>query len=403
MGSDAATDAAPDVPTAESRANSPESDFYADQHLLKDGRLMSFEVFWRDHYSWLKETGYVLRPRYSPDWSAPWKDTNKSPMNFEDSVLPPSSLVIDATRVSDGSYVVLKRSDRIHPSVVSGRLRETQIFQKLSSDPLASDPKNHCIRLIEILQVPDSDTKDLIVMPLLNRWDEFPFLTIGEAVEFFSQVFEGLQFLHNHNIWHGDCKANSIMMDASPVLRDVPHPWYTGMTRDFRRYVRPIRSRTQHPVKYYWIDFDLSDEHNPAAGPPLVDPGYGGIRNVPEFAFEDQKCNPFAVDVWCLGFLIQAYFTEGSDILGQKKKQGFEFMDELVTEMVQEDPAKRPSMDDVVRRFSQIKAGLSGWKLRSRFTDKNVGIVQSTVHWARQLYLMARRIPSIPTPSYAII
>jgi ABC-type arginine transport system permease subunit len=41
-----------------------------------------------------------------------------------------------------------------------------------------------------------------------------------------------------------------------------------------------------------------------------MDPGSGGIQNVPEFAFEDRKCNPFAVDVWCLGFLIQVYFTE---------------------------------------------------------------------------------------------
>jgi len=188
------------------------------------------------------------------------------------------------------------------------------------------------------------------------------------------------------------------MMDASPVLRDVPHPWRPTRTRDFRRNVRPIRNRTEHPVKYYWIDFDLSDEHDPSSGPPLVDPGYGGTRQVPEFAFQNQKCNPFAVDVWCLGFMIRAHFTEGFDLFGTKKKQGFEFMDELVAEMTQEDPAKRPSMDGVVRRFSQIRAGLSGWKLRSRFTDKNAGIVQSAIYWVRQLYFIARRIPSIPTP-----
>jgi hypothetical protein len=103
-----------------------------------------------------------------------------------------SSLLVDATRSSDGSYVVLKRCARIDPSVVSGALREGQIFEKLFREPLASDPKNHCIRLIEILQVPDDPATDLIVMPLLTPWQftHFPFVTIGEAVEFFSQIFE---------------------------------------------------------------------------------------------------------------------------------------------------------------------------------------------------------------------
>ncbi|KAJ6481282.1 kinase-like domain-containing protein [Mycena vitilis] len=364
---------------------------------MKKGRLTDGELFWRDHYSWLKDAGYLLRARYSPGWSAPWKGTNKSARDFEDGVLPLSSLLLDATRISDGSYVVLKQADRLDPSVVARG--EAQIFQKVSSQPLASDPKNHCIRLIEILQVPDTDAMDLIVMPLLLDWERFPFATIGEAIEFFTQVFEGLQFLHKHNIWHGDCKGNNIMMDGSPVLRDVPHPWRAQMTRDFRRELRPIRSRTQHPVRYYWMDFDLSGEHDPSAGPPLVDPGYGGMPGVPEFAFKDRKCNPFAVDVWCLGYMIQAQFTKGSDEYGTKKVQGFEFMDDLVAEMIQEEPAQRPTMDDVVRRFSEIKAGLSRWKLRSRFTsDSHFGIVQSTVYWARQLYFMARRIPAIPSP-----
>ncbi|KAJ3826605.1 hypothetical protein EV361DRAFT_585149 [Lentinula raphanica] len=25
------------------------------------------EIFWRDHYDWLKSKGYLLRPRYHPD------------------------------------------------------------------------------------------------------------------------------------------------------------------------------------------------------------------------------------------------------------------------------------------------------------------------------------------------
>jgi hypothetical protein len=71
----------------------------------------------------------------------------------------------------------------------------------------------------------------------------------------------------------------------------------------------------------------------------------------------------------------------------------------LVAAMTQEDPAKRPNMDEVVHQFSKIKAGLSPWKLGSRcMSERRVGIVQSATHWARQLYLMVKRIPAIPTP-----
>ncbi|KAJ7892325.1 hypothetical protein B0H14DRAFT_2334991 [Mycena olivaceomarginata] len=66
--------------------------------------------------------------------------------------------------------------------------------------------------------------------------------------------------------------------------------------------------------------------------------------------------------------------------------------------MIQEDPVKWPNMDEVVRQFSKIKAGLSPWKLRSRFMlERRVGIVQSATHWAHQLYLLARHTPAIPS------
>jgi hypothetical protein len=40
---------------------------------MKEGRLHEGEIFWRDHQPWLKECGYLLRPRYQPDWVASWK------------------------------------------------------------------------------------------------------------------------------------------------------------------------------------------------------------------------------------------------------------------------------------------------------------------------------------------
>ncbi|KAJ6625295.1 kinase-like domain-containing protein [Mycena sp. CBHHK59/15] len=384
----------PVVGDAEHRAKFPH--LYRDENFILECRLGEFELFWRDHCSWLKDCGYLLRPRYSPNWTASWKDDLDLWGDAEDGILPLTAAVLDATRISDGASVILKQSDRYDPTTPAPLhvFREVYMFHKFSTEPLASDPRNHCVRLNEVLHVPDDADKDLIVMPLLFDWVKIRFMTIGEAVGFFSQIFEGLQFMHSNNIWHGDCKFNSIMMDASPLIpKGVSvHPLRPGMTRDLSREVQ-FRSRTENPVKYYWIDFDLSGEHDPATGPALVEPRYGGIRYVPEFAFEDQLCNPFAVDVWCLGYTIRAHFTE---------KIGFEFMEPLVADMMHQDPTKRPSMEEVVRRFSEIKAGLSQWKLRSRFVSKGespvFGFFRSTKHWARQLGFVARRIPAIPTP-----
>ena len=43
------------------------------------------EHYWRDRSLWLKEQGYVLRPRYSPDWKPSWVGTSKHRMDCEDS------------------------------------------------------------------------------------------------------------------------------------------------------------------------------------------------------------------------------------------------------------------------------------------------------------------------------
>ncbi|KAJ7680941.1 hypothetical protein DFH06DRAFT_1032188 [Mycena polygramma] len=363
-------------------------------------QLASYELFWRDSYYWLKDRGYLLRPRYVPGWVPPWKSSMTMGF-FEESALPITPSVLDATRVSDGSFVLLKRSLRSAPGEASG---EVSMFQRLASPPLSSDPHNHCIRHTEILPVPEEieNDLDLIVMPLYIAWDRYAFSTVGEGVEFISQVFEGLQFLHSHNIWHGDCKSNSIVIDASPILRDAPHPWKETKTRDWTGKPLPARSRTLNPVKYYWIDFDLSGGHDPSAGPALVDPCYGGTRYVPEWAFPEKQCNPFAVDVWCLAYIIRGNFTEGFSLPSRHKVKGFEFMRELLADMAHDDPAQRPTMDTVVKRFSKLKAGLSEYKLRSRFTWDEENIVVSSFrtakHWAQQLSFAARRIPAVPSP-----
>lgn len=60
--------------TADLRVRFPDCTLNA--NAMKEHRLASYELFWRDHYLWLEDKGYRLRPRYHPDWVASWKDSD---------------------------------------------------------------------------------------------------------------------------------------------------------------------------------------------------------------------------------------------------------------------------------------------------------------------------------------
>ncbi len=91
---------------------------------------------------------------------------------------------MDATRLSDGKIVMLKRiSDTTHPY-------ELEVIRLLSSEPLASHPRNHSLPLYDVLDIPGEEHGNIIVMPLLGAFNEPQFQTIGESVEFFNQIFE---------------------------------------------------------------------------------------------------------------------------------------------------------------------------------------------------------------------
>ena len=79
---------------------------------------------------------------------------------------------------------------------------------------------------------------------------------------------------------------------------------------------------------------------------------------------------------------------------------GLEFMQPLISDMIQVDPSKRPKMDEVVARFETIRKGLSTAKLRSRIVYKVESIAETAyltiLHWSHRVKFAIRRIPAIP-------
>jgi hypothetical protein len=170
------------------------------------GQLFESEEYWRDHQQWLASCGYMLRPRYAPDWVPSWKGTKKIWLYCEDGCgagastllyVAPQALILlqnptllDATRIVDGEFVFLKIVNKsVHPF-------EAEIGCFFSSEALANDPHNHCVPIYEVLQVPDDDEKIILVMPLLREYCDPRFDTVGEVVEFFRQVFEVRNFVN---------------------------------------------------------------------------------------------------------------------------------------------------------------------------------------------------------------
>ncbi|KAH9954055.1 hypothetical protein BC827DRAFT_1379648 [Russula dissimulans] len=309
------------------------------------GTLFPSETWWRDRYHELENHGYTLRPRYHPDWEPSWKQSGKRFFSTEDGqpALLPTAMY--ATRWRDGRQVMLKK-------VPVGE--ELEIGRLLSFTALRQEPSNRCVPLLEIFELPNAIDQKLIVMSFLRSFNNPRFQTFGEFVAFFTQICEGLRFMHERNIAHRE-------QHHVRSFWNVPygfHPIQINRNKDFKGRAKSF-TRTQQPTRYYLIDFGLSRQYT--SRDALDEPLRGGDKSVPEHR-EGRRCNPFHTDIYYLGNLIP-------DVVFQLYN-GFEFIVGLVNAMTDEDPAKRPMIEDVILIFPRIRDSLSRFKLRSLITPK---------------------------------
>jgi hypothetical protein len=91
---------------------------------------------------------------------------------------------MDAVRIADGLPVTLKRVN------YATNLLEFNNTIGLAEKSAANDPHNHCMRIHDVVPIPDDPMTIILVLPHLRAWDSPSFETIGEAIDFFDQVFE---------------------------------------------------------------------------------------------------------------------------------------------------------------------------------------------------------------------
>ncbi|KAI0274576.1 hypothetical protein BGY98DRAFT_992681 [Russula aff. rugulosa BPL654] len=254
-----------------------------------------------------------------------------------------------AARRFDGKHVMLKK---VFSQAEPHELRITRLF---SSPPFDQDPRNHCAPLLDVIEIPNTGQK-LMVVPLLRSISP-RFQTFGEFVAFFAQICEGLQFMHERNVAHRDCITNNVMFDPSEIY---PRGFHHTRKKN-RRYAFNTKAkrfiRTKRSPRYYLLISGLSRHYT--SREDLEEPFHDGG----DTSSKRQGETPFRTDIYHLGNLVRHEFM--------RKYDGFEFMQDLVDEMTHVNPAERPTIEDVVTRFSCIRESQEPFKLCSRIVSKH--------------------------------
>ncbi|KAJ3748356.1 kinase-like domain-containing protein [Lentinula detonsa] len=358
--------------------------------------LSETEEWWLKHFEYLKERGYMMRPRYRPGWKPSYDPKGYKGMFAEDGQTVIHSAIMDARRISDSLVVAMKR--------VKISTSEDQIATLFSNDAHNSDPHNHCVRIIEVLPVSEGNEK-ILVMAWMREIMDPRFRTVGEAVQFLKEMVEscsveGLQYMHQNNVAHRDCSMNNMAMEANAMYTRQYHP-----VRPKKRYDWSGRalhhSRTRCPPRYYLIDFGQSRMYDPSQ-PRGTEYALRSGGYTPPEGLADTPCDPFATDVFLLGNLMRTTFLDGDTWMEEPGISGFEFLRPLVKDMVVDDPSKRPTMDEVMPRFSAIIDKVPWWKLRARAAKKDEFLLLKPfravyhVFWTASMMLLLK--PAIPSP-----
>ncbi|KAJ4499794.1 hypothetical protein C8R41DRAFT_915115 [Lentinula lateritia] len=350
------------------------------------------EEWWIGHFEYLKKRGYMMRPRYRPGWQPSYIPGSFGSLYAEDAQRTPHPYIMDALRMSDSLIVALK--------LIKTSTGEDEITMLFSDDDPNSDPHNHCVRILEVLPVPGADAEKILVMVWMRNVMDPRFRTIGEAIQFFKEMIESLQYVHRNNVAHRDCSLNNMAMEANSMFIRQYHPMAPKKRYDWHGRALHF-SRTRRPPRYYLIDFGCSRMYDPSQPRPL------------EYSLKSGGYIPrgscrHAMRSFCHRCLLlrqsHANFiprSQGDPIMRQPGVSGFEFLRPLVSDMVADDPSKRPTMDEVASRFSGIVGKLRWWKLRSRAVQKDEFLstpFRAVYHlfWTASMMLLLK--PAIPSP-----
>ncbi|KAH7914692.1 kinase-like protein [Hygrophoropsis aurantiaca] len=208
-----------------------------------------------------------------------------------------------ASRSCDGAKVMIK--------AVHIRSREIGIVRYLSSPLVRCDPMNHCIPILDLIDVPEDDLSFVV----MEEWSPHLFAEIPccrrQFLRALEQCIEHVAFMHRHQIVHFDISLHNFLTD------------YNG--------------------NYACIDYELSRSYIGVPNPRIF--FSRGTELPPEFE-GGQSCDPYKVDIWALAILI----------LRASKLVEFHIPEliHLTIPMLSNHPDKRPSAALVLKEFRRL-------------------------------------------------
>ncbi|THH16194.1 hypothetical protein EUX98_g9342 [Antrodiella citrinella] len=213
-------------------------------------------------------------------------------------------------------------------------------------------------------------------MLYLRPYYDPEFEVVEEVVEFVRQTLEGLTFIHSQGVAHRDCSTMNIMMDGRPLYPEDHHPQRTQLTIDGSRMARHL-SRSERPVKYYYIDWGLSSHFKDGQSPYVLGAKCAD-RKAPELSNE-YPYNAYMLDVFILGHMYEKDLTQ--------IYHGLDFLEPLILAMTQQQPERRPTAEVALRMFYEIRRNMNRtqlpWRLRRRNESGTERVMYDTLSAAK--------------------
>ncbi len=168
------------------------------------------------------------------------------------------------------------------------------------------------------------------------------------------------------------------MMDASALFPRGFHPILQLSLPDISSDA-PILSRAAMAINYYYIDFGISTRITPDSPSRLVVGSWGLDWEPPELS-ETVPYDPFKLDVFLIGNLMRRQFCDvcisALYILSlltsmlEQKYSNLAMLEPLMSRMVHQDPARRPTAAEAHKQFQAIRRSVSlmnrCWSLQPR-------------------------------------
>lgn len=160
------------------------------------------ELPWLAVSEFLERSGYLLRPRYRkgriPSWKLPENIGTYSGIEEDNIRLPDTvsgkwdarimqdsssalqwGMGIDAIQLSTNRMVWIVRKDAHDVDVEAFKILHTP-----------SSPEDHIVPVLDVLQQDEDDSLRYFVLPFLRPFDDPPFETVGDAIDYVDQIME---------------------------------------------------------------------------------------------------------------------------------------------------------------------------------------------------------------------